>query len=115
MEIKAAYATSILLQLKEFLRIAYRLDSERIANFSPYGTLLSDQKQISQNGKKHFVMIRQPDYFPGEKRKNEERNACSRAKASSLVLAPVPIGAFSSLQVSFYTLSLSDNIDSVYF
>lgn len=36
-ELKGAYAVSLLLQLKHYIRTVYRLDSERIANFSPFG------------------------------------------------------------------------------
>lgn len=36
-ELKAAYSVSILLQLKLYIRTAYRLDGERIAQFSPFG------------------------------------------------------------------------------
>jgi len=77
-ELKAAYAVTLLLQLKHYIKTVYRLDSDRIANFSP----------------------------SGEKRKNEERVACSKGKGPGISLAAVPLGAFSSLQeaANVYTL-----------
>jgi hypothetical protein len=39
-ELKAAYAVSLLLELKQYIKAAYKLDNERIANFSPYGVFL---------------------------------------------------------------------------
>eukprot|EP00951_Prasinocladus_malaysianus_P011190 scaffold82573_cov41-Prasinocladus_malaysianus.AAC.1 len=69
-ELKAAYAVSLLLQLKQYTKAAYKLDDERIANFSPFG----------------------------EKRKNEERAVCSKAKGPSLSLSAVPTAAFTSLE-----------------
>jgi len=69
-DVRAAYAISLLLQLKQHIKASYRLDSERIANFTPFG----------------------------EKRKGEERVACSKAKGPSLSLLPVPCAAFSSLE-----------------
>ena len=38
-ELKAAYAVTLLLQLKLYIKTIYRLDSDRIANFSPSGKL----------------------------------------------------------------------------